>query len=248
MNQPLEFVYGRHSAVEVLQSERHVNKVFLQDGLSGKKMKELFQLAKEKNVHTQFVSKQKLDQLSDGGNHQGVVVAASPIAYHTLERLLATARQHTEDPFFILLDGLEDPHNLGSIIRTADATGVDGIIIPKHRAVGLTSTVSKASTGAIEYVPVARVTNLTQTIQTLKEEGFWIYGTDMTGTDYREWNVTGAIGLVIGSEGEGLSRLVKDNVDATLTIPMTGHVQSLNASVASSILMYEVYRKRHPLT
>lgn len=245
MTNQKEFVFGRHPAIEVLESDRDVNKVFLQDGLSGQKISSLFNLAKKKGIQVSFVPKAKLDDLVNGGNHQGVVVAASPVDYYSLDELLEIPRSKGEDPFFILLDGLEDPHNLGSIMRTADATGVHGIIIPKHRAVGLTSTVSKASAGAIEHVPVARVTNLNQTIQRLKDEGFWFFGTDMEGTDYRQWNVEGAIGLVIGSEGSGISRLVKENVDVTLTIPMSGHVQSLNASVASGILMYEVYRKRN---
>lgn len=242
-----DIVFGRHPAVEVLKSDRDINKVFLQDGLSGSKMKEIHNLAKKHRVQISFVPKSKLDKLVDGKNHQGVVVTASPVDYATLEDLYQVAKDKDEDPFFILLDGVEDPHNFGSILRTADATGVHGVIIPNRRAVGLTSTVSKASTGAIEHVPVARVTNLNQTIQRLKDDGFWIFGTDMDGTDYREWNVEGAIALVIGSEGDGISHLVKENVDQMLTIPMVGHVQSLNASVASSVLMYEVFRKRYPL-
>lgn len=242
-----DIVFGRHPAVEVLKSDRDINKVFLQDGLSGSKMNEIHKLAKKHKVQISFVPKSKLDKLVDGKNHQGVVVTASPVEYASLDDLYNVAKEKDEDPFFILLDGVEDPHNLGSILRTADATGVHGVIIPNRRAVGLTSTVSKASTGAIEHVPVARVTNLNQTIQQLKDDGFWIFGTDMDGTDYREWNVEGSIGLVIGSEGDGISHLVKENVDQMLTIPMVGHVQSLNASVASSVLMYEVYRKRNPL-
>ena len=145
----------------------------------------------------------------------------------------------------MILDGIEDPHNFGSILRTADATGVDGVIIPKHRAVGITSIVSKTSTGAVEHIPVARVTNLSQAISTLKEQGFWVFGTDMEGTDYRHWQVQGSIALVIGNEGKGISPGLKKELDEVLTIPMTGHVQSLNASVAAGIMMYEVYRKRY---
>lgn len=242
-----ELVIGRHPAVEALKSERDINKVFLQEGLSGGKMKEIQKLAKRHKVQVTFVPKSKLDQLSDGANHQGVVVAASPVSYASIDDLFAAAEKKEEQPFFLLLDGIEDPHNLGSIMRTADAIGVHGIIIPKRRAVPLTGTVAKASTGAIEHVPVARVTNLVKTMEELKERGLWIFGTDMDGKDYRQWNVDSPIGLVIGNEGKGLSRLVKENVDETLSIPMTGHVQSLNASVASSLLMYEVYRKRNPL-
>lgn len=242
-----ELVIGRHPAVEALKSERDINKVFLQEGLSGGKMKEIQKLAKRHKVQVTFVPKSKLDQLSDGANHQGVVVAASPVSYASIDDLFAAAEKKEEQPFFLLLDGIEDPHNLGSIMRTADAIGVHGIIIPKRRAVPLTGTVAKASTGAIEHIPVARVTNLVKTMEELKERGLWIFGTDMDGKDYRQWNVDSPIGLVIGNEGKGLSRLVKENVDETLSIPMTGHVQSLNASVASSLLMYEVYRKRNPL-
>lgn len=242
-----DIVIGRHPAVEVLKSDRDINKIFLQEGLSGGKLKEIQKLAKRNKIQVSFVPKNKLDQMSDGQNHQGVIVAASPVSYATLDDLFAVAEEKEEQPFFIILDGIEDPHNLGSIMRTADAIGVHGIIIPKRRAVGLTGTVAKASTGAIEHVAVARVTNLVRTIEELKERGLWIFGTDVEGKDYREWRVDSPIGLVIGNEGEGLSRLVKEHVDEMLTIPMNGHVQSLNASVASSLLMYEVYRKRNPL-
>jgi len=242
-----DLVFGRHPAIEVLESERDINKVFLQDGLTGNKMEKLYQLAKKHKVQVNLVPKAKLDQLTNNQNHQGVVVAASPVDYATIDDLFSAAEEKDEQPFFILLDGVEDPHNLGSIMRTADAVGAHGIIIPKRRAVGLTATVSKASTGAIEHVKVSRVTNLTKTIEMLKERGLWIFGTDMEGTDYRYWNVDSPIGLVIGSEGSGISRLVSESVDEMITIPMNGHVQSLNASVASSILMYEVFRKRNPL-
>ncbi len=242
-----EMVIGRIPALETIKSNRDINKVFLQEGLSGGKLKDIQEEAKKRKIQLSFVPKSKLDLLSDGENHQGVLVAASPVAYAEIDDLFAAAEAKDEVPFFVLLDGIEDPHNLGSIMRTADAAGVHGIIIPKRRAVGLTSTVAKAATGAIEHVPVVRVTNLVQTIEELKERGLWIFGTDMDGTDYRRWEVDAPIGLVIGNEGKGLSRLVKEKVDETLTIPMTGHVQSLNASVASSLLMYEVFRKRNAL-
>lgn len=242
-----EMVYGRNPVLETLRSERDVNKLFVQDGLSGEKIDRVVNEAKKRKVQLSFVPKSKLDTLSDGGNHQGLVLAASPVNYATIDDLFDVAKQKNEEPFFLLLDGIEDPHNLGSILRTADASGVHGVIIPKRRAVGLTSTVAKASAGAIEHVQVARVTNMAQTIDELKERGLWIFGTDMKGKDYRHWDVSSPIGLVIGSEGKGLSRLVKDKVDETLTIPMIGDVQSLNAGVASGLLMYEVYRKRHSL-
>lgn len=242
-----EMVYGRNPVMETLRSERDVNKLFVQDGLSGEKIDRVVNEAKKRKVQLSFVPKNKLDTLSDGGNHQGLVLAASPVNYASIDDLFDVAKQKNEEPFFLLLDGIEDPHNLGSILRTADASGVHGVIIPKRRAVGLTSTVAKASAGAIEHVQVARVTNMAQTIDELKERGLWIFGTDMKGKDYRHWDVSAPIGLVIGSEGKGLSRLVKDKVDETLTIPMIGDVQSLNAGVASGLLMYEVFRKRHSL-
>lgn len=240
-----DLIAGRLPAIEVLKSDRDINKIFIQEGLSGSKMNDIQQLAKKRSIQVSFVPKAKLDQLVDGITHQGVVIAAAAFQYATIDGLFAAAAEKSEAPFFIILDGVEDPHNLGSIMRTADASGAHGIIIPKRRAVGLTATVAKASTGAIEHVPVARVTNLTQTINELKERGVWLYGTDMAGQDYREWETSIPIGLVIGNEGKGITRLVKEQMDGMLTIPMTGHVQSLNASVAASLLMYEVYRGRH---
>lgn len=242
-----DLVAGRIPAIEVLKSERDINKVFIQEGLSGSKMNEIQQLSKKRNVQISFVPKVKLDRLVEGVNHQGVVVAAAAFQYATIDDLFDAAAKKGEDPFFIILDGVEDPHNLGSIMRTADASGAHGIIIPKRRAVGLTATVAKASTGAIEHVPVARVTNLTQTINDLKERGVWFYGTDMEGQDYRKWDTSMPLALVIGNEGKGITRLVKEQMDGMLTIPMTGHVQSLNASVAASLLMYEVFRGRHKI-
>ena len=164
--------------------------------------------------------------------------------YADLEDVFKKAEEKGEDPFIVILDGVEDPHNLGSILRTADATGVHGIIIPKRRSASLTATVAKASTGAIEHVPVVRVTNLTQTIEQLKARGVWVFGTDMNGTDYRKWNTSGPLAIVMGNEGKGVSRIVKESVDEMVTIPMVGHVQSLNASVASALMMYEVFRNR----
>lgn len=239
-----DLVAGRIPAIEVLKSERDINKVFLQDGLSGAKINEIQQLAKKRSIQLSYVPKTKLDKMVDMANHQGVVVAAAAFQYSTIDALFAAAEKKNEQPFFILLDGVEDPYNLGSIMRTADASGVHGMIIPKRRATGLTTTVAKASAGAIEHVPVARVTNMTQTIHELKERGLWLYGTDMQGKDYRQWETKIPLGLVIGNEGKGISRLVKEQMDGMLTIPMTGHVQSLNASIAAGLLMYEVFRGR----
>ncbi|MDN6223101.1 MAG: 23S rRNA (guanosine(2251)-2'-O)-methyltransferase RlmB, partial [Lacticaseibacillus paracasei] len=202
-------------------------------------------MAQKKKILVSTAPKQKLDLMSDQGNHQGVLLAMTPYAYATLDDLFKNAADKGEDPFFLLLDNLEDPHNLGSILRTADASGVHGVIIPKHRAVGLTSAVAKVSTGAIEYVPVARVTNLAQTIKTLKERGMWVFGTAMDGQDYRKWDAKGSTALVIGNEGKGISPGIAKLMDATIAIPMVGHVQSLNASVAAGILMYQAFASRH---
>lgn len=241
-----EFVIGRHPVREALDSDREVNKLFVQDGISGRAIDEIIGIANRKKIVVSYVPKSKLDTLSDQQNHQGVVLSSSPVEYASIDELFEVAEARDEKPFFVMLDGLEDPHNLGSILRTADAAGVHGVIIPNRRSATLTSTVSKASAGAIEHVKVARVTNLSQTIQELKDRGLWIFGTDMKGTDYRQWNTDSPICLIIGNEGKGMSRLVKENVDELITIPMRGNVQSLNASVAASLLMYEVFRNWNP--
>ena len=230
------FVFGHHASVEALQAGRG-NKLFIQEDAHGDKIDQLKSLAKEQAVPVKWVPKQKLDTLSDGGVHQGIVLGITPDD-------LLTKTSSEEAPFLLILDSLEDPHNFGSILRTADASGVTGVIIPKHRSVGITPVVTKASTGAVEYVPIARVTNLAQSIKQLKDAGYWIFGTDMEGTDYRQWKVSGPIALIIGNEGKGMSAGLKKEVDEMLTIPMTGHVQSLNAGVAAGLLMYEVFRKR----
>lgn len=242
-----EFVMGRHPVKEALQSDREINKLFVQEKIGGRAIDEIVGLANSQKIVISFVPKSKLDSLVDYQNHQGVVLATSPVDYATIDDLFAIAEEREEAPFFVMLDGIEDPHNLGSIIRTADITGVHGVIIPNRRSANLTSTVSKASAGAVEHVKVARVTNLTQTIKELKERGVWVFGTDMNGTDYRAWNTEGPVCIIIGNEGKGMSRLVKENVDELITIPMTGNVGSLNASVAASLLMFEVYRDLHPV-
>lgn len=236
-----DIVFGRHSVEETLQQKRG-NKLFIQESLHGAKIDRLKTLAKQAGVPVVWVPKVKLDQLTQNGQHQGIVLTVSPYEYLTLEALLNQTLK--EDPVFLILDRLEDPHNFGSILRTADATQVDGIIIPKHRASAITPIVTKTSTGAVEHLPIARVTNLAQAISKLKDHGFWVYGTDMKGTDMRDWNVTGPIALIIGNEGKGISPNLKKAVDEAITIPMSGHVQSLNASVAAGVLMYEIYRKR----
>lgn len=234
------FVFGHHAVMEALKQGRG-NKLFASEDARGEKIDELKVLASELSVPIKWVPKQKLDTMSNQGVHQGLILAITPYEYLTLSELLD---QSKENPFYLLLDNLEDPHNFGSILRTADASGVDGVIIPKHRAVGITPVVVKTSTGAVEHVPVARVTNLNQAIKELKAKGFWIFGTDMEGTTYSKWNAQGSIALIIGNEGRGMSEGLKKEVDEMLTIPMTGHVQSLNASVAAGLLMYEAFRQR----
>lgn len=242
-----EFVYGHHASVESLKSTQEINKVWLQTGLQDKIRNEITQLAKKKKLVIQQAPKSKLDELTDGGNHQGVVLSVAAFEYASIDDLFEQAYKKGEAPFFVILDGIEDPHNLGSILRTADAAGVHGIIIPKRRAVQLTATVAKTSTGAIEHVPVARVTNLVNIVEELKKRNVWVFGTDMAGDDYRRWDANGAVALIIGNEGRGISPLLKKKVDGMVTIPMVGHVQSLNASVAASLLIYQGYNSRNPL-
>jgi 23S rRNA (guanosine2251-2'-O)-methyltransferase len=247
MNQEQEFIIGKNPVIEALKANRDINKILVAEGSQRGQMQQITSLAKEGNVLVQFVPKKKLDQITDG-NHQGVLAYVAAYQYAELDDLFAAAEAREEAPFFLLLDEIEDPHNLGSIMRTADAVGAHGIIIPKRRAVGLTATVAKASTGAIEYIPVVRVTNMARTIDQLKELGVWIAGTDASGTeDYRRFDATLPLGLVIGSEGKGMGRLIRDKCDFLIKLPMAGKVTSLNASVAASLLMYEVFRKRHPL-
>jgi 23S rRNA (guanosine2251-2'-O)-methyltransferase len=240
-----EYIIGKNPVIEALKANREINKIFIAEGSQGGQMQQVTKLAKEMNVMVQFVPKKKIDQMVEG-NHQGVVAQVAAYQYAELDDLFLAAEKRNEPPFFLLLDEIEDPHNLGSIMRTADAVGAHGIIIPKRRAVGLTATVAKASTGAIEYIPVVRVTNLARTIDELKERGVWIIGTDAKGRqDYRTLDGTMSLALVIGSEGKGMGRLVREKCDFLVHLPMTGHVTSLNASVAAALLMYEVYRKRH---
>lgn len=242
-----DYIIGKNPVMEALRSERDINKILIAESSQRGQMQQLIQLAKEANVIVQFVPKKKIDQISDE-NHQGVLAYVAAYQYAEMDDLFAAAEKKNESPFFLLLDEIEDPHNLGSIMRTADAVGAHGIIIPKRRAVGLTATVAKASTGAIEHIPVVRVTNMARTIDELKERGIWIAGTDASGKqDYRQFDGTLPLGLVIGSEGKGMGRLVRDKCDFLINLPMAGKVTSLNASVAAALLMYEVYRRRHPL-
>ncbi|MDD9138106.1 23S rRNA (guanosine(2251)-2'-O)-methyltransferase RlmB [Fructobacillus sp. CRL 2054] len=240
------FIYGHHAVIETLKGDQSLNKLWIQTGLNPRVAQEASKLAKDRGLVVTQGPKGKLDELADRGNHQGLVLSVAAYDYADLDQLFEKAEQAGEEPFFLILDEIEDPHNLGSIMRTADAAGVHGIIIPKRRSVQLTGTVAKASTGAIEHVPVCRVTNLVQTVKTLKDRGLWVFGTDMNGQDYRTWDAKGATALIIGNEGKGISPLLKKQVDAMLTIPMIGHVQSLNASVAASLLIYQAFGTRHP--
>ena len=228
------------------QDANLINKVFLQNGVQEEFANQVYQLARKKNLVVQNAPKNKLDQMVNHENHQGLVLTVAPFEYADLDELLDKFDQEGKEPFILILDSIEDPHNLGSILRTCDATGVDAVIIPKRRASGLTSVVAKTSTGAIDYVPVARVNNLVQTTKMLKKRGYWIFGTAMEGEDYRKWNAKGKTVLVIGNEGKGISPLLLKQMDQTLTIPMVGHVQSLNASVATGVLLYGMFNSRHP--
>ncbi|MBO8157447.1 MAG: 23S rRNA (guanosine(2251)-2'-O)-methyltransferase RlmB [Bacillaceae bacterium] len=241
-----EWIVGKNPVTEALKSNRTINKVLIADTIKQQAAQKITRLAKQQQVLVQRVPRKKLDQI--GPNHQGVAAAVAPYEYKTVDDLFDRAEARGEVPFFIILDELEDPHNLGSILRTADATGAHGVIIPKRRSAQVTQTVAKSSAGAAEYVPVARVTNVARTIDELKERNVWIVGTDARGEeDYREIKGDLPIAFVIGSEGKGISRLVKEKCDWLIRLPMKGKVSSLNASVAASLLMYEVFRKRHPL-
>ncbi len=245
--QTKEMIAGKNPVLEALRSTRDINKIWIAESVKKSGINELISMAKERGIIVQFVPKKKIDQLSSE-NHQGIVASVAAYNYAELDDLFQLAKERQEDPFFIILDELEDPHNLGSIMRTADAIGAHGIIIPKRRSVSLTAVVAKASTGAIEYIPTVRVNNLAQTVEELKERGVWIAGTDAKGSvDYRKMDATLPLAVIIGSEGKGMSRILKEKCDFLYHLPMVGHVTSLNASVAASLLMYEVYRKRHEI-
>lgn len=242
-----EIIIGKNPVIEALKSGRSINKVLISEGINRQTYSNIQKNAKKQGVIVQQVPKSRLDSLSKGA-HQGVLAFIASYNYATLEDLFKRAEQREEMPFFIILDELEDPHNLGAILRTADATGAHGIIIPKRRSASLTETVAKASAGAIEHVPVVRVTNTSRTIETLKERHVWVVGTGSEeAKDYRTLDGDTPIAIVIGNEGKGMSRLVAEKCDWTVSLPMIGEIPSLNASVASSLLMYEIYRKRFPL-
>lgn len=247
MDHKNDYIIGKNPVLEAIKSNRDINKIWISEGSQKGSMQSIIQAAKQRKIIIQYVPRKKLDEMVQG-THQGIVAQVASYKYFELDELFKRAEERGEEPFFMILDELEDPHNLGSIIRTADCAGVHGIIIPKRRSVGLTATVAKASTGAIEHIPVVRVTNIARTIDELKEKGVWIAGTDAKGTmDYREIDGKLPIALIIGSEGKGVGRLHKEKCDFLLRLPMKGHVTSLNASVAAALLMYEIYRKRNPL-
>ncbi len=238
-------VEGRNAVLELLESNRDINKIYIADGEKHGSIHKIIALAKERKVILNEISRAKLNQMAQTENNQGVIAIVPPFDYCEIEDILETAKERNEKPFILILDGIEDPHNLGSIIRTAETAGVHGIIIPKRRACGVNSTVAKVSAGAVEYMKVARVNNINDAIEELKENDVWICGTDMEAKKYyNEEDYTGGIGIVIGSEGFGMSRLVKENCDFLVKIPMKGKITSLNASVSAGIVMYEVVKQR----
>ena len=239
-----EQIEGRNAVLEAFRSGKCVDKLFILDGCQDGPVRTIAREARKKDTIINYVSKERLDQLSETRAHQGVIAQVAAYEYSTVEDILAKAEEKGEPPFLILLDNVEDPHNLGAIIRTANLAGAHGVIIPKRRAVGLTSTVAKTSAGAINYTPVAKVTNLVRTMEELKEKGIWFVCADMGGESMYRMNLTGPSGLVIGNEGEGVSRLVKEACDFTASIPMKGDIDSLNASVAAGVLAYEIVRQR----
>lgn len=237
-------IEGRNAVIEAFRSGREIDRLFIKDGLTDGQIQTIKREAKKKELRIDFVSKERLDQMSQTGNHQGVIAYIAAYEYSELEDIFAIAEKKGEDPFIFILDNIEDPHNLGAIIRTANMSGAHGVIIPKNRAVGLTATVAKVSAGALNYTPVVRVTNISRTIEELKEKGVWVACADMDGTIMYDLNLTGSIALVIGAEGSGVSRLVKEKCDYIASIPVKGDIDSLNASVAAGVLAYEIVRQR----
>lgn len=240
-----DIIYGRNPVAEALEAGRTIDKIFIQDGLRNAQLGTIKSLAKGRGVLYQVVDKRKLDKLTDNNNHQGVAAYVSAHSYVTVDEILKIAEKSGEPPFLVIADGITDPHNLGSIIRTANAAGAHGVIIPKNRSVSLNSVVAKVSAGAVEHIAVARVTNIAQTIDYLKKQGVWITGTALEATrTYYESDLTGPLGIVIGSEGDGMSRIVRERCDFLVKIPMDDTAESLNASVAAGIIMFESVRQR----
>ena len=238
-------IEGRNAVIEAFRSGRTIDKLYILDGCQDGPVMTVRREAKKQDTIIKYVTKERLDQLSETGKHQGVIAVAAAYSYAEVEDILKKARDKGEPPFLFLLDNIEDPHNLGAIIRTANLAGAHGVIIPKNHAAGLTAVVARTSAGALNYTPVAKVTNLSRTIEDLKKEGLWFVCADMDGTTMYELDLKGPIGLVIGSEGEGVSRLVKEKCDMVAAIPMKGDIDSLNASVAAGVLAYEIVRQRY---
>ena len=237
-------IEGRNAVLEAFRSGKTIDKLYILDGCQDGPVKTIAREARKHETIINYVKKERMDQLSETGKHQGVIAVAASYEYATVEDILQRAREKGEPPFILLLDNIEDPHNLGAMIRTANLAGAHGVIIPKRRAVGLTAVVARTSAGALNYTPVAKVTNLKATMEQLKKEGMWFVCADMGGTPYYDLDLKGSIGLVIGNEGEGVSRLVKENCDFVASIPMKGDIDSLNASVAAGILSFEIARQR----
>ncbi|MCK8827997.1 23S rRNA (guanosine(2251)-2'-O)-methyltransferase RlmB [Natroniella acetigena] len=238
-------IEGRNPVIEALKAGREIEKILVLKNAQGRSIEQVQQLTKQAGVYIERVSKNDLTNLADSHAHQGVIAFAEPLSYWKLDRLISHAKQETDSPVLVLLDELKDPHNFGAILRTANAAGAQGVIIPSRRSVGFSPVVAKASAGAVEYLPVAQVTNLARTIEQLKEEGFWIAGADVAGKQlHYQADLTGALGLVIGSEGSGLRRLVREKCDFLVKLPMQGQVDSLNASVAAGVLLYETVRQQ----
>ncbi len=237
-------IEGRHAVAEALRAGRPVDKLYVLDGCKDGPVSSIVKAAKKGDALVQFVSRERLDQISETKKHQGVIARMAAYEYASVEDILAKAEKQGEPPFVFLLDGVEDPYNLGAVVRTADQVGAHGVIIPKNRAVGLTASAARASAGALNYIPVARVTNLARTVEQLKKQGIWFVCADMGGQPMYQVDMKGPLGLVVGGEGEGVSRLVREACDYTASIPMKGHVDSLNASVAAGVLAYEAFRQR----
>ena len=237
-------VEGRNAVLEAFRSGRVVDKLFVLERCEDGPVRTILREAKKHDTMVRFVKKERLDQMSETGKHQGVIAMTAAYDYAEVDDILNKAREKGEAPFVVLLDNIEDPHNLGAIIRTANLAGAHGVIIPKNRAVGLTATVARTSAGALNYTPVARVTNIARTIEELKKEGLWFVCADMGGTSMYQLDLKGPIGLVIGNEGEGVSRMVKEKCDFVASLPMKGDIDSLNASVAAGVLAYEIVRQR----
>ena len=237
-------IEGRNAVIEAFRSGKPIDKVFILDNCQDRPIMTIKREAKKHDTLMKFVTKERLDQMSETGKHQGVIAVCAAYEYAQVDDILQNAKNKGEDPFIFILDNIEDPHNLGAIIRTANLAGAHGVIIPKNRAAGLTAVVARTSAGALNYTPVAKVTNIAKTIEELKKEGLWFVCADMGGTTMYDLNLKGAIGLVIGNEGEGVSRLVKEKCDYVASIPMKGDIDSLNASVAAGVMAYEIVRQR----